>query len=215
MAGGGAFVAFLALAEQLQLAVAHRSPLATGILFWPQVLGAILAAWLLGALLRTRLLPALVLAGMLALVAAGALLLGLEPRGSQTTMLAAAGLLGLGAGATVAPALWLAAMSLPVQMVGRTFALVELVRSEADFILAPVVVEVAALASAGETLTAHGIRQAMWVTLWITVGSGALALAVYLGGRGRPRRPALEDWLEDDATAVDSPALGAAFRRGR
>ncbi|HLH98853.1 MAG TPA: hypothetical protein VKW08_27400 [Xanthobacteraceae bacterium] len=38
------------------------------------------------------------------------------------------GLLGLGAGATVSPGLFLAGLSLPTQFIGRILALVELVR---------------------------------------------------------------------------------------
>lgn len=98
----------------------------------------LVTAALLGLLLRTRFLPVLLVAGMALLLGGGGLLLMLRSGAStQTVVLAAAGLLGLGAGGTVSPGLYLAAFSLPSKIVGRTFALVELVRSVADFILAP------------------------------------------------------------------------------
>jgi hypothetical protein len=51
--------------------------------------------------------------------------------------------LGLGTGASVAPGLFSAAYCLPVKQIGRTFAVVELLRSAAAFLLAPVVLAIA------------------------------------------------------------------------
>ncbi len=206
MIGGGAFVALLELTERLEVTIAHRSPLSTGLLFWPQVLGVILTAVALGLLIRTRLLPLYVLGGMVVLVGGGALLLAVDSGGSPTVVLAATGLLGLGAGATVSPGLWLAGFSMPAQQVGRTFALVELVRSEADFILAPVLVQVAVVSSAG-TLSVGGIDQAIRITLWVTIAATVGVVALYLGGGARLPRPDLEGWLGGEGTAVDSPPL--------
>jgi hypothetical protein len=50
-------------------------------------------------------------------------------------------LLGFGAGAGVAPALFMAGLSAPSDRLGPTFALVELLRSEAAFRVAPVVAQ--------------------------------------------------------------------------
>ena len=212
MAGGGVFVAFLELAELFQMQVLHRGPLATGLLFWPQAVGVLVTAGLLGALLRTRLLPLLILAGMALLLAGGGLLLLQTGRDGAALTLAAAGLLGLGAGATVSPGLYLAGFPLKSMIIGRIFALVELVRSVADYILAPVILRIARDAS-GHALTAHGIRQGLWVTLLIGAGLLAFGLVLYLIGAPGLPRPDLEAWLGQDEPALPSPKLAAALRR--
>jgi MFS family permease len=98
MFGGGVFVTLLMLAERYEMAVLHKTALSTGLLFWPQVLGAILTAGLLMILVRTRYLAILVLGGMLMLIGAGVLLLYEVPGQSRPISLAGAGLLGLGPG---------------------------------------------------------------------------------------------------------------------
>lgn len=65
------FVAFLEPAEQLQMQVLHRSPLATGVLLWPLAAGGLIMSGTLGALLRTRPLPLLIVAGMALLIGGG------------------------------------------------------------------------------------------------------------------------------------------------
>jgi MFS family permease len=215
MIGGAAFFTLLMLAQQYVLRVAHGSPLQAGLVFWPQVIGVIITASLLGLLLRTRALPLLVLGGMLPLIGAGALLLTLPPAaaGARAILLAAAGLLGLGAGATVSPGLYLAAFSLPSSIVGRTFALVELVRSVADFILAPVMLGVARVASGAPQPDAAGLRFSIGLTLGmtaaLTLGGTVLHL---LGGAGLPR-PDLIAWIERDEPAIGSPPLAGTLRK--
>jgi len=54
-----------------------------------------------------------------------------------------AALFGFGAGATVAPGLFQAALSMPSRQLGPAFALVELLRSEAAFLIAPLLLHVA------------------------------------------------------------------------
>jgi hypothetical protein len=212
MIGGAAFITFLMLAERFLLHVEHQSALASGLAFWPQVAGVIITACLLGLLLRTRFLPILILGGMLLLMGGGVLLLALRPGSApQATVMAAAGLLGLGAGATVSPGLYLAAFSLPSKIVGRTFALVELVRSVADFILAPVMLQVAR-ASGGLTNQAAGIHTAIAITLMITATLTAAGIALYLiGGAGLPR-PDLDAWIVQNRPAIGSPMLAEVLR---
>ncbi len=215
MVGGGAYISFLSLAERLGTQAHGQSPLSVGLSFWPQVLGVILASAAVGWLVRTRWLAALCLLGMLLLIGGGALLLGTGTHVSSSLWLLAAALLGLGAGATVSPGLWLAAFSLPSKLVGRTFALVELVRSEADFILAPVMLQVAQVSSDGKRLTPAGIENAIWVTILITIAGTGFMTVVYLaGGAGLPL-PDLKSWLQKGRTAIHSPALGAALRPRR
>ncbi len=212
MVGGGVLVTFLMLAMRLEMEVNGSTPLATGLSFWPQVLAVVAAAALVGFVLRTRYLPVLVLCGMVLLIAAGALLLARPVEGAAVPLLAAA-LLGLGAGTTVAPGLFLAGFSLPAAVLGRLFALIELVRSVADFILAPVMLKIARLASSGEGLTADGIHVAVWITLGLTVASALGCVGIYLAGTRRLPQPNLTAWLDEGGTAVVSPALGARFRR--
>lgn len=215
MLGGGALVTLMELLENLELRVTHTTPLATGLLFWPEVLGTLVATLALGALLRKAVLPLLPFAGMLILIAAAALLLFIVPNGPPQWILAETGLLGIGAGATVSPGLWLAAFALPASLVGQTFALVELVRSEADFIMAPVLLGIAQVASGSKTtLTTAGIHEGALITLLITIASTILIAAVYVAGNGGLRKPDLETWLDKDnkdGLGIDSPPLGSAL----
>lgn len=214
MAGGAGFVTFLMLGQQYLLYVEHRSPLEAGLAFWPQVAGVLVTATLLGVLLRTRFLPVLVLGGMILLLGGGALLLMLRSGAdTQTVVLAGAGLLGLGAGATVSPGLYLAAFSLPSKIVGRTFALVELVRSVADFILAPVMLGIARVASGGGTHpTAAGLHTALWITILITLAATVGGTLLYLlGGVGLPT-PDIDVWIEKNRPAVRSPLVAETLR---
>lgn len=215
MVGGATFVTFVTLGQQLLRDVAGWSPLATGLVFWPQVVGAVITAAVLGLLLRTRFLPILIVAGMLCLLGGGGFLLLLPPSaGTRATMLGAAALLGLGAGATVSPGLYLAGFSLPSKQVGRIFALVELVRSVADFILAPIMVQIARVASGAHHPTAAGIREAIWITMYITIALTIGGVALYLlGGAGLPR-PDLEGWIEKNRPAIGSPKLVQALTGG-
>lgn len=146
------------------------------------------------------------------LLGGGVILLTLGTRGSPAAMRAAIGLFALGAGATVSPGLYLAGFSLPSKMVGRIFALVELVRSVADFLLAPVMLEVARVASGGKALTPEGIREALWITLLLTIGSTVLGIVLYLLGNVGLPRPDLDAWLKEGRTALASPLLAQALR---
>jgi MFS family permease len=211
MVGGGAFVTFVFLAIVLLTSVCHQPPLQVGLTFWPLVPGVMVTATLLGVVLRSRGIPLLVLAGMMCLLAGGGLLL-VRPAGARGMMLAAAGLLGLGGGATVSPGLYLAALPQPSRMVGRIFALVELVRSIADYILAPVMYAIARVASDGARVTAGGIRHAVWATLLVTGGLTAGGIILYLAGRGNLPRPDIKSWLTENCPAFTSPPLLAALR---
>jgi Major Facilitator Superfamily len=214
MFGGGGYFTFLVLAQQLLLHVGPIAPLAAGLSFWPQVVAVILAAVVFGVLYPTRWLPALVLAGMILVIGGGALLLVVPPHeGSSVAMLSAAALLGLGAGATVAPGLFMAGLALPSQIIGRTFALVELVRSVADYILAPVMLKVAHVASGHGGLNAAGVREAIWITLAITGASALAGIALFLLGGASLPRPDLEGWLAQKGPAIGSPKLAQRVRK--
>lgn len=214
MIGGGVFVTFTALAERMHMEVVHRTPLETGLLLWPLAGGVCFTAVALGALLRTRFLPFLVLFGMVCLIGGGALLLMLGPAGSPANTLAAAGLLGLGAGATVSPGLYLAGFPLQSQIIGRVFALVELIRSLADYIMAPVLTKISQQGSLTKPLDWPGVREAIWITLWITIAFTVIGVAMWVaGGMGLPR-PDLRAWIKSNKPAFQSTPLLARFRGG-
>jgi MFS family permease len=215
MFGGAAFFTFLELATQYRIEVAHASALAAGMTFWPQFAGAMMTAVILGLVFRTRYLSLLGYAGMALLVAGGALLILFHTDDAQAQILAGVGLLGLGAGATVSPGLFLAGLALPSTLLGRIFALVELVRSVANFMLAPVMIRVARNASLGgpETLDSGGLHYAMWITLLMTLGGVVTVVALHvLSGAGLPR-PDLDRWLGNKGPAIPSPPLLARLRR--
>lgn len=210
MFGGGAFVTFMQITVQVLLHAAGRTPLSAGLAFWPQVVGVLVAATLLGLLFRTRFLPVLALAGMLLLIGGGALLAMLPAHPPALSLSIAVGLAGIGAGATVSPGLFIAGFALPSKILGRIFALVELVRSDADFILSPVMLSLAKV-SAG-TPDMSRVHLALWITIAIAAAGTLACLALFaLGGRGLAK-PDLTGWLKRDRPATDSPPLAAAVR---
>ncbi|HET7412706.1 MAG TPA: hypothetical protein VFJ18_08590, partial [Pararhizobium sp.] len=207
MVGGGAFVTFVLLTIQFLLEVEKVPPLWAGLSFWPQVVGVVITAAMLGILFRTRYLPVLAFAGMLVIIIGGILLAVIMPSGNRVLLLSAVALLGLGAGATVSPGLFLAGLSLPSRILGRIFALIELVRSVADFIMAPVMEKIATATSASPPLSSGGVHEAIILTLIIMAATLVLCLAIYLLGGARLPKPDIEAWIEKDGIAVDSPDL--------
>jgi hypothetical protein len=151
---------------------------------------------------------------MLLLIAGGALLAFYQPGANPLLLLVGVGLLGLGAGATVSPGLFLAGFSLPSTILGRIFALVELVRSVADFILSPVMLKIARETASGPAaIDAYGIHVALAITIALTLAGPAFALMLLLAG-GKPLpQPDIAAWLQRQQTAIRSPRLLAAFRR--
>jgi hypothetical protein len=204
MIGGAGSVA---LVELTQGAAKLRglSPTHTGMLFWPEIGGALIAAILFGALFRTRWTPVLAASGLLLLAGAAAILTGVA-KGGDALILVGSGAVGLGVGASVSPALFVAGFSLPSQMLPRIFAMVELLRGVAAFLVAPVLVHVAKTTS-GQT------GGAMWAALGIVAAGLALVLALYLAGGQRLQEPRIEEWLDGSDTAKDSHPLGGALRR--
>ncbi|HTT05961.1 MAG TPA: MFS transporter [Steroidobacteraceae bacterium] len=213
MLAGAIYVGFIELRIPLLLEVQHRPALAAVSLFWPQLLGVGLAALLLRALLRTRYLPPLILAGMLTLVAGGWLLMrGAHEAALSIANLAGIGLLGLGAGATVSPALFVTGFALSVKILGRLLALVELVRSVADFLLGPVMLQVARKASVSSSLNVLGIEHGLWILMLLAIASIVLLVVLYFIGSRELPQPDITGWLEHDRPALPSPPLGARLR---
>jgi MFS family permease len=209
MVAGASVTALVDLAVVYLLQVRHESPVLTGTILATQVVGVAVAAVLFKAVLRTRWLPVLALGGLGTTALGGALLLGLGP-GHALPLVAVAGLLlGFAAGAGVAPGLFMAGLSVPSSRLGPTFALVELLRSEAAFLVAPVVAQFVTLYSD----PVHGIRVAVLILVVLCVISGALILGVLLLGGARPHAPDLDTWIDGEQPAYHSPPIAAAVRR--
>jgi hypothetical protein len=190
------------------LQVQHESPAVTGTILGTQVIGVVVAALLFKIALRTRWLPALALAGLGVAGVAGALLLGLGP-GRAIWIVAVAGvLLGFAAGAGVTPGLFMAGLSVPSGRLGPAFAMVELLRSEAAFLVAPIMVQIVLLFSD----PTQGIRLAALILVLLCALCGALILAVLLLGGARPHAPDLQRWVGGEQPAYQSPRLAAAVR---
>jgi len=124
--------------------------------------------------------------------------------------LVGSGLTGVGLGATVAPALFGAGFTQLSPTLQRVFAMVELLRAVAAFLIAPVFVYLAHTVGGSP---AAGVRVVLWISLAITVLGTAVAVAVYLAGGARPQTPRMAAFLDGDSPAWDSPPLLARFRR--
>lgn len=207
MIAGATFTTLLVLAELYLQRVRHESPLAVGGLVASQLLGLAAAAWLFRRALATKWTPILALSGLVAIVSGGALLLALSTATALWLVPLAALLLGFGAGAGVAPGLFMAGFSVPSSKIGRTFALVELLRSEAAFLLGPVL-----LALALELGLPGGVHTGLVIALAVAAGGTCALVVLYLLGGARPHAPELEAWLDGDSSAYHSPPLAARVR---
>ena len=183
-------------------------PLHVGLLYLPELAGAILTAVLLGVVLNKRALQYLPLAGMVFL-AAGIAVFRIELPPTQGLTLIGSGLTGIGLGATVAPALFAAGFSLPAASLQRVFAIVELLRAVAAFMIAPVFVHFAATVG-GNPTTGTGI--ALWIGLGLAIAGAVVPVLLYLLGRARPQTPQLERFMDGEGPAYYSPPLLAAIR---
>ncbi|MGH8214664.1 MAG: hypothetical protein ACREPZ_03090, partial [Rhodanobacteraceae bacterium] len=93
------------------------------------------------------------------------------------------------------------------KMVGRVFALVELVRSLADYVITPVIMKIARVRSHLPPLDWPGVQRATVITLWLTVGLIVLVVALWMaGGAGLPV-PDIKTWIGGNKPAVESPPL--------
>src|SRR5947208_160216 len=92
-------------------------------------------------------------------LAAGIAVFRIQLPPTQALTLIGSALTGIGLGATVAPALFTAGFSLPAATLQRVFAIVELLRAVAAFMIAPVFVHFAATVG-GDPKTGAGI--ALW-----------------------------------------------------
>ena len=186
----------------------HYAPLHLGLLFLPELAGALLTAVILGVVLNKRQLHYLPLVGM-AFLAAGIAVFRVQVPPTQALTLIGSGLTGVGLGAAVAPALFVAGFSLPAASLQRVFAIVELFRAVAAFMVAPVFAHFAATVG-GNPRTGTGI--VLWIGLGIAISGAVAAVLLYALGRARPQTPDLERFMDGEGPAWYSPPLLAAVR---
>ena len=183
-------------------------PLRIGVLYLPEVAGAVITAVALGLVLRKRAMHYLPLAGMVFL-AAGILVFAINVPSSQAATLVGSGLTGIGLGATVAPALFVAGFSLPSANLQRVFAIVELFRAVAAFMIAPIFVYFAANVGSSSVV---GTQIALWIGFGLAVGGALVGVVLYGLGGARPQTPDIERFLAGQYPAWDSPPLLATVR---
>jgi MFS family permease len=186
----------------------HYSPLHIGLLYLPEVGGAVVTAVALGAVIRRRAMHYLPLVGMVFL-AAGILVFALTVPSSQAATLVGSGLTGIGLGATVAPALFVAGFSLASANLQRVFAIVELFRAVAAFMVAPIFVYFAANVGGNSD---EGTQIALLVGFGLAVTGAVVGVVIYALSGARPQTPDLEGFLAGTAPAWDSPPLLARVR---
>lgn len=186
-------------------------PLHVGLLYLPEFAGAVITAVALGVVITRRSLQYLPLVGM-GFLAAGIIVLRIQLPPSQALTLIGSGLTGIGVGATVAPALFVAGFSLPAANLQRVFAIVELLRATAAFMIAPVFAHFAATVGHGR-FTGTGI--ALWIGAGLAIAGGLFAVLLYALGGARPAKADIELFLTGQAPAWESPPLLAAVRRKR
>ena len=151
------------------------------------------------------------LAGMVFL-AAGILVFAINVPSSQAATLVGSGLTGIGLGATVAPALFVAGFSLASANLQRVFAIVELFRAVAAFMIAPIFVYFAANVGSNSD---QGTQIALFVGFGLAVTGTVVGVALYALGGARPQTPDLERFLAGEKPAWYSPPLLARLRRRR
>jgi hypothetical protein len=184
------------------------TPVHIGVLYLPEVAGAVITAVVLGLIITKRAMHYLPLAGMFFL-GAGILTFAIHVPSSQAATLVASGLTGIGLGATVAPALFVAGFSLPSANLQRVFAIVELLRAVAAFMIAPIFVYFAATVGSSSEV---GTQIALWIGFGLAVAGALIGVALYALGAARPQTPDLDRFLAGEHPAWDSPPLLARVR---
>lgn len=186
-------------------------PTHTALLFLPEFGAAVATAGLFALLFRTRFTPVMAMGGLVPLAVAAAVLTGIAG-GGGTVVLAGSGLIGLGVGSSVSPALFIAGFSLKSAQIQRVFALIELLRGVTAFLVAPILLF---LVTSISTSPAVGLRDAMWICAALALVGGALAVTLFMTGSGRLQVPDLETWQKGEPAWESPPLLANAHPRGR
>ena len=184
------------------------SAVQVGLLYLPEVGGAIVMAVVFGFVITRRAMHYLPLVGM-ALLAAGIVVFGFALPGNVPLVLVGSGLTGLALGATVAPALFVAGFSLQSASLQRVFAIIELLRAVAAFMVAPILAHVAD-ALPGDLNAGTGVT--LWIGLGLSIGGALFGVAIYVLSGARPQKPDLDEFLDGESPAWYSPPLLARLR---
>ena len=184
------------------------SPLHLGLLFVPELVAAVITAVAFGAVFNKRLIHYFALTGMAFLVA-GILVLRSTVPPTETLALTGSGLIGVGIGASVTPALFLAGFSLRSASIQRVFAILELLRAVAAFLIVPVLLHFATTLTG---LATPAMNTALWICFGLSAGGAIVGILLYLLARLRPPAPGLPRWMGGQEPAWDSPPLLAAVR---
>jgi MFS family permease len=198
-----------ATALTAEVLATRYSPLHIGVLYLPEAAGAVITSIVLGLVITRRAMHYLPLFGMIVL-AAGIAVFTIEVPSSQALTLVGSGLTGIGLGASVAPALFVAGFSLASANLQRVFAIVELFRAVAAFMVAPIFVYFAA--TVGSDIYA-GTRIALWVGFGLAMAGAIVGVALYVLSGARPQTPDLPRFLAGQSPAWYSPPLLARLRR--
>jgi len=188
----------------------HYTPLHLGLLYIPELAAAVLTAIVFGAVFSTRFIHYYALTGMVILAAGILVLRAVIPPGSALT-LAGSALVGIGIGASVVPALFLAGYSLRSASIQRVFAILELLRAIAAFLIAPILLHFAVTATG---LPSAAMNTALWICFGLSAGGAVVGVLLYVLGRVRPAAPALDVWMGGMEPAWESPPLLAELRPG-
>jgi nucleotide-binding universal stress UspA family protein len=188
----------------------HYTPLHLGLLFVPELAAAIVTAIVFGALFSTRLIHYYALTGLVCL-AAGVLVLRAAIPPTSTLALTGSGLVGFGIGASVVPALFLAGFSQRSGSIQRVFAILELLRAMAAFLIVPILLHFAITLTG---LPSPAFSTTLWICFALSLGGAAVGVLLYLLGGVRPPTPALTTWMGGQEPAWESPPLLAALRPG-
>jgi MFS family permease len=212
----GVVVALLAAAASVSATALTASALVgrytavhVGLLYLPELGGAVITAVVLGRVITRRAVHYLPLVGTITL-AVGIGMFRIQVPSSQALTLVASGLTGIGLGATVAPALFVAGFSLPSANLQRVFAIVELLRAVAAFMIAPIFAHLAV--TVGGNIN-QGTGIALWIGLGLAVSATIAGVAIYALGGARPQHPDLDLFLDGESPAWYSPPLLARVRR--
>jgi nucleotide-binding universal stress UspA family protein/MFS family permease len=208
MCAAAAATSAIALTATVQ--TGHYAPLHLGLLYIPELAAAVVTAIVFGRIFSTRFIHYYALFGLVVL-AAGILVLRAVVPASSAITLAGSALVGIGIGASVVPALFMAGYSLRSASIQRVFAILELLRAIAAFLVTPILLHFAI------TLTgtpSRAFNTALWVCFGVAAGGAVAGVALYALGRVRPAAPAIEVWMGGMEPAWDSPPLLAALRPG-
>ena len=130
---------------------------------------------------------------------------------TSTLTLTGSGLVGIGIGASVVPALFMAGFSLRSSSIQRVIAILELLRAVAAFLIAPILLHFAVTLTG---LPAPAMSTALWICFALSAGGAVVGVLLYLLGGVRPAAPALTTWMEGHEPAWESPPLLATLRPG-